>query len=188
MQTHQGELRKMATTKKELDKIWKALNTANDKIIQAGKGVVSISFVIKDNSIITIIPLVFRNSFEKNIMRDVLKKIVAQSGADAYALFIDTMVTSINKKKKKVQSVSEAVLRILYTPKDKISITIPYKDNKIIESKIETINGRKKETIDEWDLWGRGFDFENSPIEEKIIREEYRRFKEANPHLFKDVI
>lgn len=164
---------------KQIMKTFRIIAKANDKIIQTCDSVQQMCFILDKGKVITPIAMMFKNSEEKEMMRDKIKKFVAESKCKAYILIHDSIMTMIDAKTGKHET-QDVVVRSIFTPKEKYIEIVTYKDKKIIEKK----KFSSKEAIQfrsEWNIWEdvEIKDYDNSA---------YEKIKRDNPDEYKDVI
>jgi hypothetical protein len=135
---------------KKVLKLFEQVCEVNDQMIQTTK-VIPMAIIIYENKPASIIGMVFRDGLQKIKMRNGLKKLIAEQDCKAYILIMDTLMTTIDQKTKK-HEVKDAIIRQLYTPKEKIMEAVFYKDRQILEKKRFT-DDETMVFASEWDLW-----------------------------------
>lgn len=163
---------------KNLKELYKKVCKQNDKHIKEGEKINAVAFIVDEDKKIQVGGLFFEGSEEKKYIINKLKEVIAKTKTIGYVLILDTKLTEINTKTGKIIP-RDAVLRTLYTPKDKISEAVIYKDNRIIERR--KVQGRDNLT-DKWDYWATK-EMEMS----KEDLEKYNKFKEEHKEDYKDV-
>ena len=167
--------------RKELKEIYNVMCRANDRIIEAGESPVGTAFLIKKgkdwSDLKTVVmAMIFQNRDEKYAMKMLLKQIIIKTKVDAYMVFFDTKMTEIDQKTQE-KKVHDAIIRILYTPEEKIFKIIKYKENKILE--VMDLTDKYDSCSDTWDVW-------REPEEEisDEVHEEYQKFKKEHPEFY----
>lgn len=165
---------------KKLMKLFKNLCKANDKIIKKEKNsFLPICVLVKKNNHIEIMGMMFRNSDEKEIMKQGILKYIANQEIKAYILILDTKMTTLEKTNERI--VQDASVRTIYTPKGKYTEVVNYKDGKILD----TLKIRDDKTMKSyWDLWNINPEY---TAEEEKAQEDYWKFKREHKELYEDL-
>ncbi|KKK66844.1 hypothetical protein LCGC14_2960020, partial [marine sediment metagenome] len=111
------------------------------------------------------------------------KNFIIKQDICGYILVFDVKMTEVDTKGKKKPKVVDAVIRTLYTPKEKVMEIVKYKNKRILKTMKIGVKDVKK-MKDEWDLWRPGVD------EDEMIKAgfDYGEFKRKNPELYDGVI
>lgn len=165
----------MTMIKKKILKIFEDIKKKNDEIIEKSDSILSVCCLIKKDYSLDLIGFRHRNYEEKIMYKEMLKKIIISQKIYGYILIQDVKMTTINKKTNETK-IQDAVIRQLYTPKEKIIEAVIYKDKRILK-KMDLSDGET-----EWNIWGKGLD-----IDDKIVKE-YNQIKKDNPEDYKDVV
>jgi len=118
----------------------------------------------------------FKNSHEKEIMKNLMKYKLIHSKIKGYIFISDATMTSINRETKETE-VKDAVFHSLYTPQAELHWFLIHEGNKIIS---EEDIPKGTEMKSEWGLWSKGCD-------DSEINEWYKKFKKDNPDKFKEI-
>ena len=169
------------TIDKKVMKLYKRLCKANDKIIKREKNhFLPICVLVKKDNHIEIIGMMFRNSDEKEKMKQMIFKHIANQEIKAYILILDTKMTKLDTKTNE-RIVQDTSVRTIYTPKGNYTEIVNYKDGKILDTlKV----GNDKAMKSYWDLWN--INPEHTPQEEKEI-ENYQKFKKEHKEIYRDL-
>ena len=169
--------------KTKILRIYKDICKINDDQIRKLDEICPMCFLIGRDHNVTPIIFKFGGHDEKIMMRKKLKQFIIKLDILGYILIFDTKMTMVDKKGKDPTKVVDAIVRTLYTPKEKMMEIVTYKNKKIL--KTIRINKRDaKKTQDEWDLWGKG-------VDETTMKKDgfdYGKFKRENPELYDGVI
>ncbi len=167
--------------KTKILRIYRDICKINDDQITKMDEIHPMCFLIKKDYNITPVLFAFNGHDEKVRMRKQLKKFIVEQDILGYILIMDTKMTMIDKKGKDPPKVTDAIIRTLYTPKEKKMEMVIYKDHKI--TKIMRPNKKDtKKTQDEWDLWGKGIEWDDK------TSKDYHKFKMDNKELYEGVI
>jgi len=163
---------------KEIKLKYKQICEANDVLIKTCDNILPMGFIVLKNKQLKLFSPIFKNHEEKLMLRELLKKFLINHEMLGYILIFDTKMTKMYIDKTPI--VHNAIIRNLYTPKEKISEAVIYKDKKIIEKM--KLPSERKDVNDEWDLWNDGSGIDDS--EEK--NKEYNKFREENKELYEN--
>ena len=163
---------------KNLKGLYKEICNQNNKHIKEGEKINAVAFILDKQNKIMVVGLFFRSIDEKEEIINKLKEVIAKTETKGYVLILDTKLTKSNKKTGEMTP-HDAVLRILYTPQDKIMEVVIYKDKKIIEK--QKLKGRDKSN-DKWDYWAI-----NKLKIDKEEQEKYQKFKEEHKEDYENV-
>ena len=166
---------------KKLMKLYKEFQRTAKIVIKKSGCHVPMCFIIKKSGI-DLVTLGYKNRQEKNATKDIIKQLIAKQEIEGYCLILDAKITRINKETNEHVS-SDAVMLSLYTSKEKLMTSIPYKDKTILTKKIMVIKGRKNQA-DDWDLWGARIE---DTKDERDIIQTYEKIKKDNPQDYQDV-
>jgi hypothetical protein len=164
---------------KKVMKLYKRLCKANDKIIKREKNhFLPICVLVKKDNHIEIIGMMFRNSDEKEKMKQMIFKHIANQEIKAYILILDTKMTKLDTKTNE-RIVQDTSVRTIYTPKGNYTEIVNYKDGKILD----TIKIKEK-FKSYWDLWHINSEY---TANEQKEQEDYQKFKKEHKELYKDL-
>lgn len=166
----------------KLIKLFEDLSKENDKIIKIGQDVKPVCFIILEDYSIQIIMMLWKNSQEKEVLRERVMSHILNQKIKGYIIFIDTKLTILDKESDK-RIVKDCVLRTLYTPKEMKREFVFYEKNKITGRQFMGNEMRKLGT-DEFDLFGKHFDENNEEM--RKMNESYQKFKLENPDKFEE--
>lgn len=170
---------------KNLKELFECLCKQNDELIESGSKLLPVAILLRKNTSwekqpeIGILGMCFKSHKEKNYMRNILKTCILRGKIDAYVLFLDSILSMANKKGEIIDTF-DVVVRSLYTPNEKISKYVRYKDSKIIKE--VDLTEQYKDSKDFWDF----FREPTEQIDKKTL-EMYEKFKKNHPELYKDV-
>ena len=162
-------------------KIYKEICDINNDMIKKLDEISPMCFLIKRDYNLIPVLCEFRDHDEKIMLRKKLKQFILKLDVLGYIIIFDTKMTMIDKKGKDPPKVVDAIIRTLYTPKEKKIEMVIYKDHKITKTMRLSKKDTKK-TQDEWDLWGKGLD---GSLEKEF---DYHKFKMENKELYDGVI
>ena len=114
-------------------------------IITMGEPVITMCFFIKGEESAAI-PLRLKAKNKQQTQLDI-KEAAIKKGCDGYILVVDS---NIIRYKKQIIKSGDCIVRILYTPKKKITEIVWYDNGRIISK--ERHEGRSL-IIDAWDAW-----------------------------------
>lgn len=163
--------------KQDIMKIFKEISKINDMYIKAGN-IMPTCFMLDKGKISTMIGMAYRSSKEKEFVREQIKKYVLKNGVKAYILMQDAIMTMIDKKTGKHETI-DVIIRSIFTPKDKYLEILYYKDKKIIKKNVMTTE-QIKTFSSEWNVWN---DVEIKDFDYKA----YQKIKDENPERYKEV-
>lgn len=134
--------------KHEANTIFEVMCETNDNLIKAKKPIKTTVVFLKDGEAPNLHELVLTKN-NRAEMQDRVRTIVQTEKTDAYIVF-SCATAIIENKKTKDKSNNNCVVRTLYTPKEKVSEIVWYKDGVILGK--ERVNGRQI-IMDQWDAW-----------------------------------
>ena len=162
-------------------KIYREICGINDDMIKKVDSIAPMCFLIKRDYNLIPVLCEFKDHDEKIMLRKKLKQLILKMDIFGYIIIFDTKMTMVDKKGKDPPKVVDAIVRTLYTPKEKKMEMVIYKDKKITKTMRLSKKDTKK-TQDEWDLWGKGLD---GSLEKEF---DYHKFKMENKELYDGVI
>ena len=165
---------------KKIKKVWDVVIEINKNYIQTHKSFTPACFIIKKNYALGIIMMIFNNSNAKEVMKQKLKKMIVSQRLRGYILCMDTKLTKMNLEKNEVESVSDALVHNLFTPKESVVHVIEYdKDYKITNEYEE-----QGKLVSDWNCWN----YEKRTKQQEEIEKDYMDFKAKNPDKYKGVL
>lgn len=173
-------------TKTEIDKdlidIFKTLYQQNTSWIEKHGDMSPIFFFIKKDGGLDMMLLVMRNSTERDIFKQLIKKKALNSEIKGYVMIMDAKITSFDRSKEDNSNakVQDAVISQLFTPRGRMSHILIHEGKKIIKEDLCLDYDKIKS---EWDIWGKGMDMEIK--EERDIAEWYKIYKNKNRDKYK---
>ena len=168
---------------KRILKIYREICEINNGLIKKVDEIAPMCLLIKRDYNLIPILFKFRNHDEKIRMKNVLKNFIIKQDILGYILIFDVKMTEVDTKGKKKPKVVDAVIRSLYTPGEKMTEIVKYRNKKILKT-IKPNKKDMKKSQDEWDIWGKGIDLE----ELKKGKFDYGKFKRENPELYDGVV
>ena len=168
--------------KTKILRIYKDICKINDDLIRKTDSIAPMCFLIKKDYNLIPVLCKFSDHDEKIALRKKLKQFILKLDILGYIIIFDTKMTMIDKKGKDPPKVVDAIIRTLYTPKEKKMEMVIYKDHKITKT-IRLSKKDTRKTQDEWDLWGKGIDHDS--LDKEF---DYHKFKMENKGLYEGVI
>lgn len=160
-------------TDEKIKKVWDVVIEINKNFIQTRKSFTPVCFIIKKNYSLGTIMMIFNGSNAKEVMKQKLKKLIVSQRLRGYILCMDTKLTKMNLEKNEVESVSDALVHNLFTPKESVVHVIEYdKDYKITNEYEE-----QGKLVSDWNVW----DYEGRNEQQKKVEKDYFDFKEKHP-------
>ena len=167
-------------------KIFDIFVKANLQFLERYKHITCAIIIIKkDYSLINMI-LIWKNSEEKELMREKIKEFIINQKIKGYCFVSDGKLTKMMDSDVKVIDV---LINSLYTPKGKINRFFQHNGKGKDLKEIEEYN--KKEFQDnfnsEWDLFSSEYSDETDEKKKKIM-DDYNKYKQEHKDKYKDVL
>lgn len=160
----------------EIYKSIKEIN--NDLIKKTTETTVFTCFMINEDYSIIPVVLTFGDTEQKRASKNLLKRILLNRRIKGYVIISEVKMTMINKTDNNKNVVKDAVMRNLYTAKEK---RVELIDRKTLKILLKIPLSKMKDFKDDWDLWGQSPEFDSEE------NERYQKFKEENKDLYRDV-
>ena len=159
-------------------KTFREISKINDNLIRNGTSIQPMCFMLDKGKVLVTIGMAYGNSRKKEIIREQIKKYVLENGIKAYILIQDSLMTKIDKKTGKHETI-DVIMRTIFMPNDQYLEIVQYKNKKIIKKTIMT-NDKDFKFRSEWNVWN------NTEIKD-YNNEEYQKIKKENPERYKEV-
>lgn len=168
---------------KQLMKTFKEFSKRNVESIEEFGSVPDLCVLLNEKAkVADIIPLRFENSDDKDLMRKALLQHIAESGAKAYILVQNALMTKIDKNTEEHERMDVVIMSLITPKRQMMEVShIDIKNKKILDTDVHDSKDLPKgdEFCSEWNLWND----KNLPEVAKV----YQRIKDENPEAYKEV-
>jgi hypothetical protein len=161
----------------QIKKIWELVIKMNKTFIQSKASFTPVCFIIHEDYSLGINMMIFNDSKSKEKVKQQIKKLIVSQRIKGYILCMDAKLTTMKTEKNKVESVSDALVHNLFTPKEKICHVIIYDKDKKFTDEYEKDEG---ELVSDWDIWN----YQERDENEKKMTKDYLDYKSKNPDKF----